>query len=188
MARNSRIRTNDSLIEYQLSAKEIKFAEGILKNLPQTQAVIDAGYSSKSPQTQAYRLLQIPGIKKYIQQREFELAEKRRKEVEVDDIWITIKFKEILERCMQAEPVMRRNADGELEQAIDEETGRPLFTFDSAGAIKAAENLAKHIGYYEKDNKQRQTVIKIGAVQNIANYFFADEEQEGEAPLEIGEQ
>lgn len=139
----------------------------------------------------AHRLLDKPTIKAYIENERNRRLEQIRQETEVDDIWITKKFKEILERCMQPEPIMRFDHDrGELVQATDEETGQPLFKFDSAGAIKAAENLAKHIGYYEIDNKQKRAVIKIGAVQNVANYFFADEEQppqeEGNI-LEIGE-
>lgn len=177
----------------KITTKDFKFAQLILEGVKPEDAAIQCGHSSKgsAARVAAHRLLEKPSIKNYIDNERLRRLEQIRKETEVDDIWVTKKFKEILDRCMQPEPVMVWDHENrELTQARDEATGQLLFKFDAMGAIKAAENLAKHIGYYELDNKQKRTIIKIGAVQNIANFFFADEEQppieEGDT-LEIGE-
>jgi phage terminase small subunit len=173
----------------RLTAKDFKFAQLILNEVNPTDAAIQCGHSNNkegSARIAAYRLLNKPSIKTFLDNERMRLTEVRRRETEVDDIWITKKFKEILDRCMQAKAVMEYDrVAGEMRQARDEDTGELLYTFDSAGAIKAAENLAKHIGYYEADNKQKQPVIKIGAVQNIANYFFDNDQTDDkeEPPL-----
>jgi len=163
----------------RLTAMDFKMANLVLNGMGVCEAAIECGYSEKSPQTAANRILGKPAVKAYMENQRLLMSEKIRQETEVDDIWITKKFKEILDRCMQARPLMERDPDGGMRQARDEDTGELLFTFDSAGAIKAAENLAKHIGYYEIDNKQKQTVIQVGCVNNQQNIlsFFTDEQE-----------
>lgn len=173
-----------------LTTKEFNFCNLVLSGKEPHDAALEVGYKEcKSFRTVVWRLMNNPRIVAYINAERTRLEAVRRQEVEVDDIWIIKKFREILDRCMQARPVMRFDHEiGELVQARDEESGDLLFQFDAMGAIKAAENLAKHIGFYEKDNNQKRTVIKIGAVQNVQNFFFEDEQpppQEENPPLEI---
>lgn len=161
----------------RINARDMKFADAILRGVHNNDAARECGYGEKSIQTSAWRILQKPQVQKYIAEQKVRLLEARRRETEVDDLWITAKFKEILDRCMQAQAVMRFDREsGQMVHATHEDTGQLLYVFDSSGAIKAAENLAKHIGYYEADNKQRRPIIKIGAVQNVANYFLNDPE------------
>jgi hypothetical protein len=176
----------------RLTPKDFKFAQLVIDGIKPEQAAIECGHKPTAARMAAHRLMDKPVIKNYIERENNRRLEQIRRETEVDDIWITKKFKEILERCMQPEPIMVFDKEaGELRQARDPDTEQLLFKFDSIGAIKAAENLAKHIGYYEIDNKQKRAVIKIGAVQNVANYFFADEEalppQQEDDILEIDE-
>jgi phage terminase small subunit len=179
------------VVSNKLTARDFKFAQLVLSGVQPQQAAIECGYNANpdSAYRAGLRLMEKASIKAYIEQERQYAAEIRRKETEVDDIWITKKFKEILDRCMQAEPIMEFNREsGMMEQATDERTGRPLFKFDSMGAIKAAENLAKHIGYYELDNNQKKPIIQVGVVnqQNILN-FFEEENDNGEIS-EAGDQ
>jgi len=180
---------NKTVKRETLNNKEFAFANLVLGGKDPKEAAEELGWKGgkNGMHVVAWRLMRNPRIVKYFEEEKKHIAAKRRLATEVDDVWITQKFKEILDRCMQAQPVMRYDYDrGEMVQATQD--GQLLYTFDSAGAIRAAENLAKHIGYYELDNKQKQTIIKIGTVQNIANFFFEDEEpppQEDDI-LEIG--
>lgn len=169
---NTRLREND-----------YKFANLVLNGMGLSDAARECGYSEKSIQTAANRLLNKPAVQEYMKAERLRRAEIIRQDTEVDDIWITKKFKEILDRCMQARPVMRYDHEaGELRQARDDDSGDLLFEFDSAGAIKAAENLAKHIGYYEIDNNQKKPVIQVGCLQqNILNFFEGEDDEEQEA-------
>lgn len=156
----------------KLSNREFAFADAILKGLSNIDAVREAGYSDSSVQTmrcQAARLMEKPAIKEYIELELQIKAEKRRLETEVDDLWITKQFREVYDRCMQRIPVMKFDREaGAMVQETDEE-GEGVWTFDSSGAIKALENLAKHIGYYELDNKQRAPIIKVNIVRASFN-------------------
>ena len=63
--------------------------------------------------------------------------------------WVRTKLKEIVERSMQAVPVMVRGSNGEMVESGE-------YKYDSNGANKALEHLGKHIGMF-KDT----TVITI---------------------------
>lgn len=160
----------------KLTMREFAFADALLRGLGNIEAAKEAGFKGKTDQVlavTAQRLLNNNNIREYINV-ETELKEiQRRKSIEVDDLFITQAFKEILNRCMQRVPVMRFDREaGMMTQERDEETGEGVWTFDSSGAIKAAENLGKHIGYYELDNKQRAPVIQVNITQNIQNNFI----------------
>lgn len=163
-----------------LDDAELTFANAVIKGSSYSQAAIDAGFSPKSVQVAAHRMMQKPKIKKYIEEQLELKKQELRKAVEVDDIYITQTFKEILNRCMQRVPVMKFDREsGEMEQERDPDTGEGIWTFDSNGAIKAAENLAKHIGYYELDNKQRSPVIQVRITRNTQNNLIVQQQQGG---------
>lgn len=166
-----------AMYNHRLSEREYKFADLILKGeVTPMQAVIAAGYSQKSPQTAVHRLMNNVHVREYIDSERRRIAERRRIETEVDDIWITQKFKDIIETCTKKRPIYYNTEDGPIH--LTDQNGNPLYEYvDAQAAIKASENLAKHIGYYEIDNKQKATVIQIGCVeQKILNFF-----EEGEA-------
>jgi len=156
----------------KLTEKEFKFADAILRGIAHNVAVVEAGYKCKTKEgisVQANRLLNSVNVKTYIA-LERELRElERRKKIEVDDLWITEQFKEIYNRCMQRIPVMRYDRDaGQMVQETDD-NGEGVWTFDSSGANRALENIAKHIGYFELDNRQRATVIQVNIQRNTIN-------------------
>jgi len=70
---------------------------------------------------------------------------------------------------MQRIAVMRFDREARTMVQETTEDGEGVWTFDSAGANRALENLAKHIGYFELDNRQRQTVIQVNIQRNTIN-------------------
>lgn len=64
------------------------------------------------------------------------------------------------DRCTQAEPVTK------MVNGVETETG--VYKFDSAGANKAMDSLAKIHGAYEKDNTQKtpQFLLAVGRADN----------------------
>ena len=68
--------------------------------------------------------------------------------IEIKDI--TDQLIEIKAICMQ-------------EKKVKDKNGKEIYAqFNPNSAIKALENLAKHMGYYEKDNKQKAQSISVG--------------------------
>ena len=161
----------------RLKERDYKFANLVLSGMGLREAALECGFGAKSPQTSANRVMNKPAVIAYMTHERQRRAEIIRQETEVDDLWITKKFKEILDRCMQAQPLMKYDHEaGEMRQV--QQDGQLLYTFDSMAALRAAENLAKHIGYYEVDNRQKATVIKIGCnTQNVLNFFESDEKE-----------
>lgn len=134
----------------KLTDKQMKFCEEYLIDLNATQAAIRAGYSETSARQLASEMLTKHNIQDYIAERQAALREKTLISTE----WVVNRLKEISDRCMQAEPVMIRTEDGMVESGE--------YKFDSSGANKATELIGRHIGIFEKDNKQKaQPEVKI---------------------------
>jgi len=134
----------------KLTDKQMKFCEEYLIDLNATQAAIRAGYSETSARQLASEMLTKHNIQDYIAERQAALREKTLISTE----WVINRLKEISDRCMQAEPVMIRTEDGMVESGE--------YKFDSSGANKATELIGRHIGIFEKDNKQKaQPEVKI---------------------------
>lgn len=134
-----------------MTEKQKSFIEHYLIDRNGTQAAIRAGYSVQYAGQQAFQLLSDPEIQEQIQERLRKI--KRMTGVDVD--WVTERAKQIADRCMQVEPVLTFNP----ETKEWEESGE--YKFDSAGANKALDTLAKITGAFEKDNEQSKAVISI---------------------------
>lgn len=127
-----------------LNDRQLRFCQEYVIDFNGLQAAIRAGYSEKSAKEIAAENLTKPNIQAKISELQNKVAEK----LGINAEWITQRFKEISDRCVQAEPVLdsRGNPTGE-------------FQFDSAGANKATEMLGKMIGVFEKDNSQKSIVL-----------------------------
>lgn len=132
----------------KLTDKQMKFCEEYLIDLNATQAAIRAGYSENSATEIGYENLRKPHIAEYLAACQNQLREK----TQITQEWVVNRLKEISDRCMQAEPVMVY-IDGEYVESGE-------FKFDSSGANKSTELLGKHIGIFEKDNRQKS--INLG--------------------------
>ena len=129
-----------------LNEKQKQFCEEYIIDLNGTQAAIRAGYSSKTANEQAAQLLAKLSIQEYI----CELKNKRSERVRYSQDELMRDILEVKNRCMQASPVIDKDGN---------ETG--IWKFDSNGANKALDMLAKHVGFYETDNKQKGYSVVI---------------------------
>lgn len=136
-----------------MNDKHIRFCEEYLIDNNGKQAAIRVGYSERRAEVTASELLNREDIKERISILKKELSEKTKLTAE----WVINRFKEISDRCVQAEPVMAM-INGQLV-----ETGE--YKFDSSGANKATEMIGKHLGFFEKDNKQKAESIKTPIIQ-----------------------
>ena len=129
-----------------LNEKQKQFCEEYIIDLNGTQAAIRAGYSAKTANEQAAQLLAKLSIQEYI----CELKNKRSERVKYSQDELMRDILEVKNRCMQANPVLDKEGN---------ETG--IWKFDSNGANKALDMLAKHVGFYETDNKQKSFNISV---------------------------
>ena len=129
-----------------LNEKQKQFCEEYIIDLNGTQAAIRAGYSAKTSNEQAAQLLAKLSIQEYVQKTKNERSE--RVKYSQDELMRDIL--EVKNRCLQANPVLDKEGN---------ETG--VWKFDSNGANKALDMLAKHVGFYETDNKQKAFNISV---------------------------
>ena len=123
----------------KLTDKQAAFVRQYLVDLNATQAAIRAGYSERTANAQAGRLLANVGIREAIEKAQA----KRAQRVEVTQDYVLSNLVEVVERTMQRAPVLDRKG----EQVTDEE-GRAVWTFDAKGANGALELLGKHLGIF----------------------------------------
>ena len=81
-----------------------------------------------------------PLVKARINDLSVEVSQRVIEAAAVNKGWVIDRLKKVVERCMQAEPVMKM-VDGELQ-----ETGE--YKFDSSGANKALELIGKELGMF----------------------------------------
>lgn len=129
-----------------LSHKERRFVAEYLVDHNGTQAAIRAGYSAKTACEQASRLLAKVKVRAAVEKKLQVVEEKAL----VTKEYVIKSIKEVVERCMQHEPVMEfDHVEKELVQkkVFDMETGKMVgvYEFDSSGANKGLENLGRHL-------------------------------------------
>lgn len=134
-----------------LNDKQKQFCNEYLIDLNGTQAAIRAGYSEKTARSIANENLTKPDIQEYIQKLQEGIA--KRNKISQDEVLQDLI--EIKNRCMQNVPVMYFDRVEKEWKHEGKECGEPLYKFDSQGAIKALDSIAKIIGAYEKDNEQK---------------------------------
>lgn len=133
-----------------MTPKETKFCDEYLVDLNATQASIRAGYSAKTANRTGSKLLSKTVIQEAIAQKRIELAAK----TGLTQEWVLNRFREISDRCIQAEPVMIPDGDGGMMESGE-------YKFDSSGANKATEMIGKHLGFFELDNRKKITTEPI---------------------------
>ena len=129
-----------------MNDKQKQFCEEYIIDLNGTQAAIRAGYSEKTANRIASELLSKLDIQEYIQN----IKNKRSERVKYSQDELMRDILEVKNRCLQANPVLDKEGN---------ETG--IWKFDSNGANKALDMLAKHVGFYETDNKQKAFNISV---------------------------
>lgn len=125
----------------------IRFADKYFETLNATKSAIYAGFSEDTAKQQGWQLLQREDVQEYLEGLRSEYAEN----AGISKAWVVERFKDISDRCVQAEPVMIK------QDGVWIESGE--YQFDSSGANKATEMLGKIIGVFEKDNSQKEKAI-----------------------------
>jgi phage terminase small subunit len=118
----------------QLNPKQLRFVDEYLIDLNGTQAAIRAGYSQKTANEQAARLLANVSLQAAIQEK----MQERSKRTEITADYVLNTIVETIERCKQEiEPIYAGRGENR------EFTGE--FQFDSMAVLKGAELLGKHL-------------------------------------------
>ena len=144
-----------------LNPKQQDFCREYLIDLNGKQAAIRAGYSQKTAEVQASRLLSLAKVKAYLKT----VMDERSKRTEITQDYVLNTIVSTVERCQQAEPVMERNQDGDMQP-----TGE--YKFDATNVLKGSELLGRHLGMWNDKLK-------------IAHSFeqLSDEELEAEIAI-----
>lgn len=122
-----------------LTDKQAAFVREYLIDLNGTQAAIRAGYSAKTANEQAARLLANVSVASAVQAA----MDARSERVEVTADYVLRNLTEVLERCMQRAPVMEGQGK-DRAQAVDED-GKHIWEFNATAANKSIELLGRHL-------------------------------------------
>lgn len=141
-----------------LTPKQERFVAEYLIDLNATAAYKRAGYKGKgrSAENAASQLLGNVGVAAAIK----EAKDKRSEGLGIDAKYVLNTIRETVDRCRQAHPVLDKKGEQVFVAAADGEIV-PAFMFDAGNVLKGADMLAKHIGLYERDNKQSRSVTKV---------------------------
>ena len=121
-----------------MTDKQKRFITEFLVDLNATQAAIRAGYSRRTAYSIGQRLLKNVEVKEAINSA----MKEREARTEITADYVLTNLREIVDRCMQKQPVFTKG-----EQATDEQ-GRAIWTFNARDAIKALELLGKNLGLF----------------------------------------
>lgn len=123
------------------------FADQYLVDRNATQAALRAGYAVSSSRLIGHKLLNNKSVRDYIDVQLADISN----EAHVSVQWALNRYKDISDRCMQAEPVLIF-VDGEWI-----ESGQ--YKFDGLAAKAATDSIVKILGGFEKDNEQSNKIM-----------------------------
>lgn len=151
-------------LEKALKPKERAFAREYVKDFNATAAVLRAGYNQTrdAAAVTGSRMLRKEPVRAYVDALLREKAESAGASRES----IIARLVDITQRCMSAEPVK------EWDAAAKEWVDSGEYRFDSRGATKAIETLAKILGYDTPEGNSGSDTHEIG--------FEAEAEEYGE--------
>ena len=136
-----------------MNAKQKRFVEEFLIDLNGKQAAIRAGYSARTAEVQASRLLSNAKVKAAVDAAKAQ----RSKETKIDAEYVLKQSVKLHERCMQEVRPKMVKIGKDYFQASDE-NGNPVFLFDSSGAAKALELIGKHVNVQSFNEKKSMTL------------------------------
>lgn len=141
-----------------LTNKQELFCQEYLIDLNGTQAYLRSHpkadgnqVSYMTAQTESSRLL----VKPLIASRIKELLDERKDQINVNAEFVLRSLLDVAAKCQQAKPVLVWDPVAkEMVQKTDGEA-RAVYEFDAQGANRALELVGRHLGIFEKDNKQK---------------------------------
>lgn len=150
-----------------LTLKQRKFAEEYLVDFDVVRAAKAAGYAYDL-KANPYSILQRPNIKKYVEDRKEEL----KKELAVDQGRVVREYFNIAYSNISSYYTIdedgyskfklwedltpdQQSAVSEVSFGVDREGNRFITRIKLFDKMRALEGLGKHLGFFEKDNKQK---------------------------------
>lgn len=137
----------------ELSARQERFVNGIVRGLSGKQAAIEAGYSAKTAEATASRMLRIVKVKAAIDERRTVAAEK----AVVDASFVMTKLREVVEvgtRTYQKVDFM-----GDPLFAAD---GQPVLVLaDSSAAVQALKTLGQFLEMGKQKGDKDETISSL---------------------------
>lgn len=140
------------MAEKKLTPKQDRFCREYVIDCNGTQAAIRAGYSPKTANEQASRLLANVSVSRRVHELQGKVAEK----CEITAEYVLNGLREVAERCMEAKPVLDREGH---------ETGE--FTFNPSGANKAFELLGKYLKLFTDKHETEGRVTLAQALSDL---------------------
>lgn len=145
-----------------LTAKQQRFVDEYLKDLNATQAAIRAGYSPKTADQQASRLLTNVKVREYLAER----MKEREERTLISQDYVIKGIVEVIERCRQVAPVLDR-AGGQVFVDTPEGDMAPAFEFDAKNVLKGFELLGRHLKLFtDKDHVDLDGELKRIEIEN----------------------
>jgi phage terminase small subunit len=166
-----------------LTDKQAIFCEEYLIDLNGKQAAIRAGYSPKTAESQASRLLSNAKVQKYLSERQQQLqADTGITQKRVLEEYAKIAFSDIRDFYTE-DGALKRITDlddhaaaalagvevdeiweGYGEERVHIGETKKVKRFDK---VKALDSLARHLGMFGKDNDQKKVVVQVGKMEVI---------------------
>ncbi|MBK7687121.1 MAG: terminase small subunit [Rhodocyclaceae bacterium] len=137
----------------KLTPKQERFVAEYLIDLNATAAYKRAGYAGKGKSAEASASEILGNLK--VAAAVKAAIEKRSSDLGIDASYVLSTIKETIDRCRQVHPVLDKKGDPVMVVTPSGDIV-PAFMFDAANVLKGADLLARHVGLYEKDNKQQQ--------------------------------
>lgn len=131
--------------------KHEKFCQEYIVDLNGTQAAIRAGYKEANAASQASTLLRNPNILA----RVGELRKEQRERLALNADFVVLELIDTYKKCKNPTPVKTLNP----KTGKYEECG--VYAFDSKGALKALEQLDKHIGIQGVGEQQKNNLLEM---------------------------
>lgn len=144
----------------ELTDKQRKFVSEYLVDLNATQAAIRAGFSERTAGSMAQKLV----AKSHIQEAIKAAQAQREKRTLITVDYVVSSLREVAERCLQKSPVT--NAKG---KQVQDEQGRDVWKFDSAGANRALELLGKHVNAFGERKEETPEDMPIAIEVRVVN-------------------
>jgi len=142
-------------VESGLNPRQERFCEEYLIDFNGTQAAIRAGYSKKTANSQAPRLLANVSIRSRVRALQQEQTER----LMISQDWVLQQLVEVVKKSNKVIPVQ----EWDYEEKCMVDTGE--FQFDSRGATKGLELIGKHLGMFI--DKMEVTTTGVTIVNDI---------------------
>lgn len=151
----------------EMTNKQKMFVKEYVKDLNASQAAIRAGYSEDTAKQIGYENLTKPYIQEAIQKE----IDDRTKKVEISAEYVLGSLKQIADRCMQAEEVMKYDSEVKDYVSVGE------YKFDPSGANKSLELLGKYLKMWtdKTETENKNTNVNMTLEEYLSKVSDKDE-------------